>query len=94
MQDNQKEEFINKIKRLSEIITNDDLFLKAWHNYILTQEKNYLPSLYLRSFYMRALFMLGILPVSFLRSKHNKLVLNLIRCEAHSEILKTILNKK
>ena len=39
MQDNQKEEFINKIKSLSETITNDELFLKAWHNYILTQEK-------------------------------------------------------
>ena len=38
-----KEEFINKIKSLSETITNDELFLKAWHNYILTQEKFYLP---------------------------------------------------
>ena len=46
MQDSQKEEFINKIKSLSETITNDELFLKAWHNYILTQEKFYLSSLY------------------------------------------------
>jgi poly-gamma-glutamate capsule biosynthesis protein CapA/YwtB (metallophosphatase superfamily) len=94
MQDNQKVNFLNMIKGLSDTITNDDLFQKAWHNYILTQERSYLPSLYIRNIYMRAFFMLGILPISFLRSKHNKLILNLVRCESHREILTKVLKVK
>ena len=94
MQDNQKEEFINKIKSLSETITNDELFLKAWHNYILTQEKFYLSSFYVKNIYLRLFFIYGIFPIFFFRRKHNKLILNLLRCESHNEISKTILNKK
>lgn len=94
MQDNQKEEFINKIKSLSETITNDELFLKAWHNYILTQEKFYLSSFYIKNIYLRLFFIYGIFPIFFFRRKHNKLILNLLRCESHNEISKTILNKK
>lgn len=94
MQDNQKEEFINKIKSLSETITNDELFLKAWHNYILTQENFYLSSFYIKNIYLRLFFIYGIFPIFFFRRKHNKLILNLLRCESHNEISKTILNKK
>jgi hypothetical protein len=89
-----KDEFLSKVYSLSEIITDDKRFEKSWQDYILSQERNYLPSLYIRNFYVRALFMLGLLPISFLRSKHNRLLLNLMRCEAHSEISKNILNKK
>lgn len=94
MQDNQKEEFINKIKSLSETITNDELFLKAWHNYITTQANFYLSSFYVKNIYLRLFFIYGIFPIFFFRRKHNKLILNLLRCESHNEISKTILNKK
>lgn len=89
----QKNRFIEKVNSLSNIITNDELFFQEWNKYLSTQEKFYLPSLYIRNFYIRALFMKGILPVSLLKSKHNILALNLTRCEAHSEILKKILEK-
>src|SRR5690606_9988585 len=89
----QKNRFIEKVNSLSNIITNDELFFQEWNKYLSTQEKFYLPSLYIRNFYIRALFMKGLLPISLLKNKHNKLILNLVRCESHNEIVKNILEK-
>lgn len=93
LENKEKSAFLEKVNNLSTKITDDKAFFEEWERYIKTQEKFYLPSLYIRNFYIRALFMKGILPVSLLKSKHNILALNLTRCEAHSEILKKILEK-
>jgi poly-gamma-glutamate capsule biosynthesis protein CapA/YwtB (metallophosphatase superfamily) len=90
----EKESFIKNIHNLSTKITDDKLFFEEWEKYIDTQEPYYLPSLYVKNLYLRALFMKGLLPISLLKTKHRLLALNLMRCEAHSEILKKILNKK
>lgn len=89
----EKEAFLEKINMLSTKISDDKLFMEEWEKYILSQEKFYLSSLYIRNFFLRALFMKGILPVSLLKGKHNKLILNLMRCEAHGEISQKILNR-
>ncbi len=89
-----KKAFLKKVNILSEIIVDDNKFQESWFNYIATQEKNYLSSLYIKNIYIRALFLFGILPISLLRSRHNILMLNLLRCEAHNEISKNVLNKK
>lgn len=89
----EKIKFIEKVNHLSSIIVEDKAFFEAWENYILSQEKFYLSSLYIKNLIIRALFIKGILPVSLLKSKHNILALNLMRCEAHGEILKKILSK-
>lgn len=86
--------FLDKIKKLSKIIENDSLFYEEWDKYIQTQRNYYLPNLYIRNLYLRALFMKNILPISWIKGKHNLLALNLNRCEAHSEILKEILIRK
>jgi hypothetical protein len=95
LKNEEKEDFIERVDNLSYIITKDDLFYSCWDNYIKTQEEYYLPNLYIKNIYVRALFMKGILPISILRSKHNKLLLiNLMRCESHLEISKSILEKQ
>lgn len=90
----EKQVFLERVDELTGIIKNDDLFYSCWENYIKNQEVNYLPNLYIKNIFLRALFLKGVLPVSFLRSKHNKLLLNLMRCESHHEISKSILEKK
>ncbi|NMH25346.1 CapA family protein [Flavobacterium solisilvae] len=93
LENKEKEDFLEKVNNLSDKIVNDKVFFEEWKKYIKTQERFYLPSLYIKNFLLRALFMKGILPVYLLKSKHNILALNLTRCEAHSEILKKILEK-
>lgn len=93
LDDSEKKKFLDKIKKLSNIITDNELFFEEWEKYIKSQEKFYLSSLYIRNFFVRALFMKGLLPVSLLKGKHNKLILNLMRCEAHGEISQNILNR-
>ena len=93
MQGKEKEEFMKEIDSLSAKIVDDRLFADEWKSYLKSQEWYYLPSVFVRSFYIRALFMKGILPISLLKSKRNLLALNLIRCEAHNEILKGVLEK-
>lgn len=88
-----KDNFLEKVNKLSAIIVDDKAFLKEWKKYIKTQESFYLSSLYVKNLYIRALFMKGILPVSLLKRKLNVLALNLMRCESHREILKNILEK-
>lgn len=88
-----KNKFLEKMEVLNRIIQDDAHFMKEWEKYLLTQENFYFSSLYVKNLYVRALFMKGFLPVSLLKSKHNKLLLNLMRCEAHHEITKGILNK-
>jgi len=83
--------FQNRIVELNKIIADDQLFHDTWKSYILTQEKFYLASLYVKNFYVRALFSKGLLPISILKSKHNRLLLNLSRCETHREISHNIL---
>lgn len=90
----QKQEFLNKIEILNSKIRNDDLFDVAWNKYVQTQEKFYLSSFYVRNIYLRLLFIYGFFPIFFFKTKHNKLILNLLRCESHNEISKTILSKK
>lgn len=88
-----KESFLQKVKKLNSIITDDSVFFEGWEKYVKSQENFYLSSLYIKNFYLRAFFMKGILPASLLKTKHKLLTLNLMRCEAHHEILKKILNK-
>lgn len=92
LENDEKIGFLDRVKKLNEIIEDDQLLMNEWHKYLKTQEEFYLSSLYIKNMYLRYLFMKGLLPKRWLRSKHNRLVLNLMRCEAHHEISKGILN--
>ncbi|UFK97101.1 CapA family protein [Kaistella faecalis] len=92
LKDNDHKIFVERVENLNRVITDDHLFKNEWQSYLASQEKFYLSSLYIKNIYIRFLFIKGIFPISLLRSKHNKLILNLIRCEAHHEITKDILS--
>lgn len=91
---NERKTFIERVEELSCIIQDDKLFEKNWQSFLETQNEYYLPSFYIKNIYLRALFMKGFLPASIFKQKHNKLLLNLIRCESHLEISKELLSKK
>lgn len=91
LESEEKASFLQRVEKLSLKIKDDQLFYREWNNYLNTQEKFYLSSLYVKNIYLRILFVKGFLPISMLRSKHNKLILNLSRCETHHEITKGIL---
>ena len=86
--------FHERVEKLSSILKDDKLFYNSWEDFLKTQGGYYLPSFYIKNIYIRALFMKGFLPVSLLKSKHNRLLLNLMRCETHLEISKSILEIK
>lgn len=90
----EKIEFFEKVEHLNKVIIDDTLFMAEWNKYLETQEAFYLSSMYIKNMYIRYLFMKGLLPKRWLKRKHNRLLLNLMRCEAHHEISKGILNKK
>lgn len=94
LENNDKKKFLEKVDELNVIIQDDVRFKKEWQQYIESQQKFYLASLYIKNLYIRFLFMKGVLPISILKSKHNNLMLNLMRCEAHHEISKDILTIK
>jgi poly-gamma-glutamate synthesis protein (capsule biosynthesis protein) len=88
-----KENFLERVDALNKKLVDDTLFYETWSEYLKTQENFYFASFYLRNFFLRALFIKGFLPVSWLKSKHKLLLLNLLRCETHYEISKNILKK-
>lgn len=88
----QKDAFLNHVDKLSEIILNDRRFFEEWCRYVDTQEGNYLSSLVINNYFIRALFIKGILPVSLLKRKSRRLLLNLIRCETHLEMSRKVLS--
>jgi poly-gamma-glutamate synthesis protein (capsule biosynthesis protein) len=88
-----KENFLDRVDALNKKLVHDTLFYENWREYLKTQENFYFASFYLRNFFLRALFIKGFLPVSWLKSKHKLLLLNLLRCETHYEISKNILKK-
>lgn len=89
-----KDAFIKRIESLSLVIKSDNLFKEEWNKYLETQEAFYLSSIYVKNIYLRFLFMKGLLPKKWLKSKHNRLLLNLMRCESHHEISKEVLNNE
>lgn len=94
LDEDEKIVFHERVEKLSSILKDDNLFYNSWEDFLKTQGGYYLPSFYIKNIYIRALFMKGFLPVSLLKSNHNRLLLNLMRCETHLEISKSILEKK
>lgn len=83
-----------KLTELNTIISNDELFDEAWRNYILTQKKSYKGNLFIQNKYIRALISKGLLPEFYCHSKeHKTLLLNLLRCETHREIMIDVLKE-
>src|SRR5690606_23766539 len=91
----QRKDFDSKIKKLNEIISNDDRLREEWNNYLKTEEISYKSSIYVQNKYIRELVRRSVLPPYFMHSKsHSLVLLNLLRCETHREIMIETLQKQ
>lgn len=91
----EKEMFDRKIEELNTIIADDTLITLAWDRYIKSQKVVYKGLLFDQNKYIRALKAKGLLPGIFIHSKEHELVLlNLLKCEAHREIMIDVLSDK
>jgi poly-gamma-glutamate synthesis protein (capsule biosynthesis protein) len=92
LEDQKLSDFRNNEAHKNSIVNDDIALEKNYHLFFKKVEKQYLH--YLQPYtskYLHKLYSLGILP-SFLQNKTKKMLyLNLIRCEAHRDILLKIL---
>lgn len=88
----QKKIFDDEINKLNTIITDDDKLAEEYKKQLLLVKRQYL--WYLQPFsskILRALEKWGLLPEALLKKSHRLLLLNIIRCESHRDVLLHIL---
>jgi len=90
----EKENILNRVQSYAEIIQNESLLEQSWEQYISLKSREYLncwsPTSFIRNRYLKgALNKLGI---DFKNKKGLSLFLNLMRCEAHSDLSKEIIS--
>lgn len=91
LEGNALSKFQEKISEINSILNDDEKYALKWEDYLESQKKTYLSSLFIPFFYLRAFFILGIFPINLLIRKNTKTLLHYIRCETHNEISKEIL---
>jgi hypothetical protein len=93
MKSQESESFFNEITNLNQIILDDDLLAKNFEDFIKKVTSHYQAYLEPHSNrYIRYLQRKKFIP-SFLGNKKRLLYLNLIRCEAHKDIILNVLEK-
>ncbi len=90
----EQEEIFNRIQSYSEIIQDESLLEQSWEQYISLKTGEYLnywsPSSFVKNRFLRGV--LNKLGIDFKNKKRLSLFLNLMRCEAHSDLSKEIIN--
>lgn len=92
--DNEYSRFLDGIKSLNDILADETVYNRKWNEYIESQKKFYTTSLTIQNNYLRAAINRGLfldLPHS---KNHKALLLNILRCEAHSEIAQAVLRRE
>jgi poly-gamma-glutamate synthesis protein (capsule biosynthesis protein) len=94
LKDLDKNEFAALENDLNDKLGNDDLLAKEYISFIERNEQQYRHFLQpFTSKYLHKLFSMGLIP-DFLNNKVKKMLyLNLVRCEAHRDVLLNILSK-
>lgn len=91
----EKENILNRVQSYVEIIQNESLLEQSWEQYISLKSREYLnywsPSSFVKNRFLRGV--LNKLGIDFKNKKGLSLFLNLMRCEAHSDLSKEIINK-
>ena len=90
---NNLNEFNKGIENLNRIIINDRLFFDTWERQLKKEKTNYMADLTIQNRYVRAAMARKIIPfLNFHDKGHLLLLSNLLRCEAHNEIMTSVLN--
>ena len=93
MDDSCKKSFLNEIALLNKQISKPKIIEEKFNNYTNKHQRQYYSSLEPYSNrYLTALYNRKLLP-TFLSKSKRKLMLNVIRCEAHRDVLIKILNQ-
>lgn len=94
--DSKKEGILNRLEKYNKIIAEEALLREEWEKYTNAKSDAYLsywsPVSYINSHYLKALS--NKLNLKFRNKKAFALYLNLIRCEAHSDLSKSVLKKQ
>ena len=86
-------DFEQELERYNAIIQEDELLQESYVGFANQKTLQYQSFLNPYEGKLSSLFKKGILPSVFSKNK-SKLLLNLIRCESHREILEIILQKR
>ncbi|MBN2693523.1 CapA family protein [bacterium] len=85
--------FLNSIYNINKVIFDENLLLKEWNLFIESKKKEYLQySLIPQNFLRRVVNKLNLIKYFSLKMQ-KLLLLNLIRCESHHELLKDVLKE-
>lgn len=91
----EKDKIVERFDNYSKIIRNTTKLKKEWRGFISKKYKPYLnywsPITFIKNRYFRAIF--NRLNLRFVNKKSLSLYLNLMRCEAHSDISKEVILK-
>jgi hypothetical protein len=94
LNEEENKEFKNKLKHLNEAINSNKILKAELNSFAERTEKLYLA--YLQPYsnrILKGLFKRGIIPSLYNTNKY-RLLLNIIRCESHHEVLKKVLKNK
>lgn len=91
--ENEKTSINERLNILNDLISDSEKLEHEFRKYISSRKKRYLSLLEPYSNkYLKALFRKGIIP-SFISNDKKKLILNLVRCESHRDVLVSSLEK-
>ena len=89
----EKKDFFENIQKLNEVIGSPEKLQKKWNDYLEKTGKKYLTYIEVpNNRYIRGARYYRLIP-GFLTKRHKALILNLMRCESHREIMKASLEK-
>lgn len=93
LQNEEKNEILNRIEAYSEIIGSKEKLLDEWHRFVISKQQAYLnywsPKVFIKNKYIAATF--NRLNVKLINTRGLAYFLNLMRCEAHYDLSKTII---
>ncbi|SEC17856.1 MULTISPECIES: CapA family protein [Maribacter] len=80
--------FYKDIEQKRVIIENKELLFSEWTKYIDFEKRHYITSLFVRNKWLKKLVNRKLIPLHYFYNKTYRInLINLIRCEAHEEIL-------
>jgi len=94
MEGDEKNKFLVRIQEFSHIIENPYLLGKKWNEFCNSRKADYLSRMLLLNKLQRKILKKGIFTNFIIKKKKLLLLLNIVRCEAHRDILIEILENE